>query len=252
MFIVKKSAAKKEIKDMPEETLENSQTLGEKIEKLKTMIDECSGSGNAKQAEKVGKLRQKLRYLEFYRDYPLGPCPKTFKCSQCIEWKYGKMRKVYRCVKCKEVLGDVVEGEFFDGSPHEVRVSFEDTCKLSFKGDHVKEWEDQERAKPEVGCMIRREFAALVRKEKEMKSKNVVRGKMLAPEHDVTQRTKNKNNLRQEKEAVQEIVAEIKAQETKEEPVKAEESKNFHGDNCKTCARMISAMGQVLPHPVNV
>ena len=48
------------------------------------------------------------------------------------------------------------------------------------------------------------------------------------------------------------IVAEIKAQETKEEPVKAEESKNFHGDNCKTCARMISAMGQVLPHPVNV
>ena len=30
------------------------------------------------------------------------------------------------------------------------------------------------------------------------------------------------------------------------------QDKNFHGDNCKTCIRMKSVMGSILPHPINV
>ena len=31
-----------------------------------------------------------------------------------------------------------------------------------------------------------------------------------------------------------------------------ENQRNFHGDNCKTCKRMMSLMGNILPHPLNV
>ena len=31
-----------------------------------------------------------------------------------------------------------------------------------------------------------------------------------------------------------------------------ENQRNFHGDNCKTCKRMLSVMGDTLPHPLNV
>ena len=50
-------------------------TLDEKIEKLRKLIEE-STSGDTKikhnQAEKAQKLRQKLRYLEYFKDYSVG------------------------------------------------------------------------------------------------------------------------------------------------------------------------------------
>ena len=49
--------------------------LDEKIEKLRALLQEGGAA-----PEKVDKLRQKLRYLEFFRDYPAhqireGGCP---------------------------------------------------------------------------------------------------------------------------------------------------------------------------------
>ena len=50
-------------------------TLDEKIDKLRQLIAEAN-SGNSKikhnQAEKIEKLQQKLRYLEYFKDYSVG------------------------------------------------------------------------------------------------------------------------------------------------------------------------------------
>ena len=50
-------------------------SLQEKIEKLRDLIQECSSSNTRKQQDKCDKLRQKLRYLEYYQSYDLGACP---------------------------------------------------------------------------------------------------------------------------------------------------------------------------------
>ena len=39
---------------------------------------------------------------------------------------------------------------------------------------------------------------------------------------------------------------------TNTEDTEAVTMKNFHGDQCRTCIRMRSIMGDILPHPVNV
>ena len=52
---------------------ENS--LQDKIEKLMELINECATSQNRQQLDKCEKLQQKLRYLQYYQSYDLGPCP---------------------------------------------------------------------------------------------------------------------------------------------------------------------------------
>ena len=37
-----------------------------------------------------------------------------------------------------------------------------------------------------------------------------------------------------------------------EEDTEAVTMKNFHGEQCRTCVRMRTIMGDILPHPVNV
>ena len=57
------------------EQVNNNLALEQKIEKLKEMIEEYTSSTNRNQLEKSEKLRQKLRYLEYYQSYDLGTCP---------------------------------------------------------------------------------------------------------------------------------------------------------------------------------
>ena len=57
------------------EQVNSNLALEEKIEKLKELIEEYAGSSNRNQIEKSEKLRQKLRYLEYYQSYDLGTCP---------------------------------------------------------------------------------------------------------------------------------------------------------------------------------
>jgi len=233
-------------------------SVDEKIKKLKCLIEETSNCKNSKpevswkQSEKVGKLHQKLRYLEFYRDYDIGPCPKNYKCSKC-QTANKPIRKVYKCWKCREILGDVVEGEFFDGSPHErVFISYErEFCDQEKNGDHEKQWVTEEKNKSEVRNMIRREFEAMMRKEKEMKNKNnVVRGKMMTP--DQGESINYTNNKKQQREAIKEAIAEMNNDNDEKENDPEVVDKNYHSEDCKTCVRMKNVMGQVLPHPINV
>ena len=89
----------------------------------------------------------------------------------------------------------------------------------------------------------------MIRKEKELRSRQrtissrsgVVLGTVDQPA-EAKIRNKNTPNLLQtvehlETANIQEEVKEIQ--------------RNFHGDDYKTCRRMMSLMGTVLPHPVN-
>ena len=52
-----------------------------------------------------------------------------------------------------------------------------------------------------------------------------------------------------------EEVKEAKVKErvtTNTEDTEAVTMKNFHGEQCRTCVRMRTIMGDILPHPVNV
>ena len=44
-----------------------------KIEKVKKQIDDYAGSKNQRYLNKLEKLNQKLRYLEYYRDNAVKP-----------------------------------------------------------------------------------------------------------------------------------------------------------------------------------
>ena len=54
---------------------EAGKSLEEKILKLKELLEDFSNSSNQNQHDKCEKLRQKLRYLEFYQSFDLGACP---------------------------------------------------------------------------------------------------------------------------------------------------------------------------------
>ena len=64
--------------DMAETSVDNTftvVTLDEKIEKLRKLIEEstsCDTKIKYNQAEKAQKLQQKLRYLEYFKDYSVG------------------------------------------------------------------------------------------------------------------------------------------------------------------------------------
>ena len=102
--------------------------------------------------------------------------------------------------------------------------------------------------KPETRNSIRRDFLALIRKERELRSRQKSCSTRSAVMTTVDQpaqakiRNKNTTNLLHSAQQLQtdNIQDELK-----------EIQSNFHGENCKTCKRMMSLMGTVLPHPVN-
>ena len=117
---------------------------------------------------------------------------------------------------------------------------------LEFHVDVVlQEWEMEEKLKPEIRTNIRRDFLAMIRKEKELGSqqksnKSVIYNTVDQPAQSKI-RNKNKLDIKENIES-----ANIKVQDEEEE-----NQKNFHSSDCKTCQRMISIMGTILPHPVN-
>ena len=103
----------------------------------------------------------------------------------------------------------------------------------------------EEKLKPEIRTNIRRDFLAMIRKEKELgstqkSSKSVIYTTMDQPAQS---KIRNKNKL-DIKENIESAI--IKVQDEVEE-----NQRNFHSSDCKTCQRMISIMGTILPHPVN-
>ena len=109
-----------------------------------------------------------------------------------------------------------------------------------------KEWESDEKLKPETRKNIRRDYLAMIKKEKDLRSNQRISSVKSVAYTTVDQpaqgkiRMKNKINIQENVES-----ADIK-DNIKENQI------NFHGDNCKTCKRMLSVMGDILPHPLNV
>ena len=115
--------------------------------------------------------------------------------------------------------------------------------------EYFQEWEAEEKLKPETRNSIRRDFLALVRKEKELrcrqKTSSSSRSAVLTTlDQPAEAKIRNKNTPNLLQSAGQIGTANI------QEEVK-EIQRNFHGENCRTCRRMMSLMGTVLPHPVN-
>ena len=103
-----------------------------------------------------------------------------------------------------------------------------------------KEWENEEKCKVYVRMEIRREFSAMVNKEREVKSKK--NGKQREEKVTITEEFKVAPKISTEKQ-------------TNSKSIGKDETflpNNFHGKDCKTCLRMETLMGQILPHPVNI
>jgi len=237
------SELKKNKKEMSlSEETQGLSNLDEKIEKLKKLIEENHGSTSYKQIEKTEKLQQKLRYLEFFKSYPLSSCNQSFKCSECHETKASVVDEANSwCKNCKKSGGgqkDCLDGLPCDAMEWRYKKGVKIVC-----GDpdqHEREWQIQEKSRAEVRNQIKREYAAMIKKEKEMGIKSN-KGKIITVDDAVQVYKKPckvtvKEVLKHEIDVIDEV----------------KQDKNFHGDDCKTCIRMKSVMGSILPHPINV
>merc|ERR1719410_3314335 len=122
------------------------------------------------------------------------------------------------------------------------------------RAQHDKEWMVEQKSRVVVRNRIRREFEAMVRREREMRQKVVRQGKHVAK----LEQEEEKQVVAITRRSPAEEVKEVKEAEVKEsvttntEDTEAVTRKNFHGEQCRTCVRMRSIMGDILPHPINV
>ena len=231
----KTEQSSKAMQDLVE--VKQSLSLNEKIEKLKQQIKDTNKPSlktSENQQNKELKLIQKLRYLEFYDSFDVGSCPEEWHCSQCKEVQVTK--KV-----ADETTNDM------EGAGHHMKWTFKKVTKwvCEDKEYHDNDWKTEEKCRPEVRMEIRREFNAMITREREMNN-----GKK--------NRNKEKELIDSEANQVQTIPKIVqnnvkKVTKTEEEPMKAQNTvNNFHSDDCNTCIRMRNLMGEILPHPFNV
>ena len=222
----------------------NSQTLKEKIEKLKIQLSEDDQTGfndSDNQWKRKDKLMHKLRYLEFYDSFPLGECPKEWHCSFCKKTQVTK-KVVIRPPPMKGNQKDVK----INKKEHFEKV---DEWVCEFPEEHRRQWETEEKSKAEVRQEIRHKFSAMITKEKEMSNSKIDKTKQMKVSKAV------ENSFPTIKAKDDASMTQNKAEKNlRQETCKSDQSamKNFHSDDCKTCVRMQSLMGQILPHPVNI
>merc|ERR1712004_896649 len=255
MNIVKPVNTKEKVaKVMSEESAKQAQTIDDQIEKLRAIIDDNSGSYNPSdnQWKRTEKLQHKLRYLEFFKSYEVDNCPESFKCSKCVEEKV----KILWCQRCKEELNGGNKDGKCRSRPKEAHHSWDEKQSLKLVcedlSNHQKEWLLQEKSRVEVRNCIKRDFDAMIRKERDMRFKTIAKKKIIREQIDEenTEMMFNKNKEKKKKLTQTTIVDAIpKVVETKQ---KINEMENFHNDQCKTCMRMRDIMGSIMPHPINI
>merc|ERR1711860_434025 len=128
-----------------------------KIEKVRKRIEESTGGKNRKHLNKVEKLHQKLRYLEYYRDNAVIPVREASKKVDSRKW--GKQGEVTWCWRCN------IEVDL-RSSP-----SCEKCERETGQGMRHFRIESEETILSEVRKSVRRDFDAMVRSEKQIKSK---------------------------------------------------------------------------------
>merc|ERR1712013_140546 len=113
--------------------------------------------------------------------------------------------------------------------------------------EHQKEWEQWQKSQVEVRNIIKREFSAMIAKEKHMKT---------------DKRRSNKENKHSENDDLKVLTKAHQSyrntkQDKQDHPIEntaigSEGKPNFHSNQCKTCSKMESLMGSILPHPINI
>jgi len=229
---------------MSEVTVANPSPLQEKISKLKSLLSEENLPGHNKsdnQWRREEKLQQKLRYLQFYEDYSVGTTSTAgWHCSHCKPVLVDKHVVTYP--------GCGMQGKCTHRVSHKkeiIRKVSQIVCEDT--EEHQREWEQWQKSQVEVRNIIKREFSAMIAKEKHMKT---------------DKRRRNKENKHSQKEDVQVLTKaaqSVKApkQDKQDHPIEntaigSEGKPNFHSDQCKTCSKMESLMGSILPHPINI
>ena len=233
----------KPVKEKMQQTPESITPMQDKIEKLKLLISENNKSGQTlseNQYNKKEKLQQKLRYLQFYDSYQVRACPESWRCTNCKEVQVT--RKVVTYPGCQ------MEGKCKHRISHK-KETFEKVSEWLCEDceSHAKEWENEEKCKVDVRMEIRRKFAAMVTKEKEVKSKK--NGKQREEKVTMAEEFKVAPKMSPVYQT------QSKEKQTESKSIVKDENflpKNFHSKDCKTCLRMETLMGQILPHPVNV
>jgi len=218
--------------------------LQEKIEKLKTMLSEGDTTGHNNsdnQGRREEKLLQKLRYLQFYAAYNVGESPADWRCTHCREVSVMTTSVTYPgCSmqgKCKHRVSHKKEIR--------QRVS-KWVCDNS--SEHKNEWEQGQKSQIEVRNTIKRDFSAMVAKEKELKVNRRLNAKenKVPQDDDVKVLTKPTRCAKKEETP---IVHNVLDNNSVDGPKPQE---NLHSGNCKTCIKMQNLMGKIIPHPINV
>ena len=110
----------------------------------------------------------------------------------------------------------------------------------------------QEKSRVEVRNCIKRDFDAMIRKEREMRFKKTGKNKIIKEQinEENTEMMVNKDKEKK-KNLTQTTIVDTtpKIVETKHN---INEMENFHNDQCKTCVRMRNIMGSIMPHPINI
>merc|ERR1719320_2312091 len=229
---------------MSELTVPNPSPLQEKISKLKSLLSEENFPGHNKsdnQWRREAKLQQKLRYLQFYEDYSVGTTSTAgWHCSHCKPVLVDKNVVTYP--------GCGMQGKCTHRVSHKkeiIRKVSQIVCEDT--EEHQREWEQWQKSQVEARNIIKREFSAMIAKEKHMKTDKRRSNKenKLSRNDDLKVLIKAPQSYRNTKQDKQDHPIENAA-------IGSEGKPNFHSDQCKTCSKMESLMGSILPHPINI
>ena len=203
-----------------------------KIEKLEAQLGEL----DVNNPDKEQKLRQKLRYLQFFQAFQVGPAPGGFRCSGCREVEVG--RKVVTYQGCAALTARGECGHV--GQPHR-RTTVERVVERRCEEEeqHQREWQEQEKGRQEVRQEIRRLFA-----------KEELVGRRRAEEDGRAKARFHQGDFILEPSRA--APAPAPAAPATTAPAAAPAPKELlHGPECKTCVRMDKLTGVVVPHSPN-
>merc|ERR1719320_1399562 len=229
---------------MSELTVPNPSPLQEKISKLKSLLSEENLPGHNKsdnQWRREEKLQQKLRYLQFYEDYSVGTTSTAgWHCSHCKSVLVDKHVVTYPGCGMQEKCTHRVSHK-----KEIIRKVSQIVCEDT--EEHQREWEQWQKSQVEVRKVIKREFSAMIAKEKHMKTDKRRRDK------------ENKHSQKEDVQVLTKAAQSVKApkKDKQNHPIEkiangSEGKPYFHSDQCKTCSKMESLMGSILPHPINI
>lgn len=226
-----------------EETTEQVTPMQEKIEKLKSMLTDGDKTGyndSDNQWKRDEKLQHKLRYLQFYEAYSVGKSAKSWQCTHCKEVEVTCTVVTYPgCSmqgKCKHKVSHKKE------IPEKVS---EWVCEDN--AAHEKEWTEEQKSKVDVRNEIKRQFSAMLTKEKGYKpnKRTGTNATKFTKDDDiqvVTKLSRRSKPMKEEKA--------LESTESIKESTGVQD--NFHSEECKTCVKMGDLMGNILPHPINI